>query len=162
VRVGPSPLKSILVGSTLVDRAAAVPAFIRLACFHCAKILRTPGLGLGHIDYSIFMNRVMKKYLIDDHLRRANLLTSRQQGVTPLFVEKLRRKTMINKAKLALIAAIAALSLALPAAALAQSAYTTGTAASRAAAGYPSRYGNGGGLYAYAPGHFTATPTRGR
>ena len=48
---------------------------------------------------------------------------------------------MINKAKLILIAAIAASSIALPAAALAQSAYTTGTAASRVAAGYPSPYG---------------------
>jgi len=48
---------------------------------------------------------------------------------------------MINKAKLTLIAAIAASSIALPAAALAQSAYTTGSAASRAAAGYPSPYG---------------------
>ena len=58
---------------------------------------------------------------------------------------------MINKIKLILIAAIAASSIALPAAALAQSAYTTGTAASRAAAGYSSPYGYGSGLYAYAP-----------
>ena len=58
------------------------------------------------------------------------------------------------------IAAIAASSIALPAAALAQSAYTTGSAASRAAAGYPSPYGYGSGLYAYAPGHFTATRPR--
>ena len=58
---------------------------------------------------------------------------------------------MINKVKLTLIAAIAASSIALPAAALAQSAYTTGTAASRAAAGYSSPYGYGSGLYAYAP-----------
>jgi hypothetical protein len=70
-----------------------------------------------------------------------------------LFAVKLRRKIMINKAKLTLIAAIAASSIALPAAALAQSAYTTGTAASRAAAGYPSPYGYGSGLYAYAPNH---------
>jgi hypothetical protein len=62
---------------------------------------------------------------------------------------------MITKAKLVLIAAIAASSIALPAAALAQSAYTTGSAASRVAAGYPSPYGSS--LYAYAPGHFTAT-----
>jgi hypothetical protein len=34
VRAGPSPLKSILVGSILVDRPAAVPAFIRFAHFH--------------------------------------------------------------------------------------------------------------------------------
>ena len=44
---------------------------------------------------------------------------------------------MISKAKLTLIAAIAASSIALPAAALAQSAYTTGSAASRAAARLP-------------------------
>ena len=60
---------------------------------------------------------------------------------------------MINKAKFILIAAIAASSIALPAAALAQSAYTTGSAASRAAAGYSSPYGYGNGLYAYAPAY---------
>ncbi|HWS09841.1 MAG TPA: hypothetical protein VN362_18535 [Xanthobacteraceae bacterium] len=59
---------------------------------------------------------------------------------------------MINKTKLALIAAVAALGIAMPAAAMAQSAYTTGSAASRAAAGYASPYG--GGLYAYAPGYW--------
>jgi hypothetical protein len=59
---------------------------------------------------------------------------------------------MINKTKLTLIAAVAALGIAMPAAAMAQSAYTTGSAASRLAAGYPSPYG--GGLYAYAPGYF--------
>ena len=108
------------------------------------------------------MNGVMKKYLIEDRLHRPHLLIIKQHGVTPLFVTKLRRKIMINKAKLTLIAAIAASSIALPAAALAQSAYTTGSAASRVAAGYPSPYGNGSGLYAYAPGHFSATPRRGR
>ena len=66
---------------------------------------------------------------------------------------------MINKTKLILIAGIAATSISLPAAAQAQSAYTSGTAASRAAAGYPSPYGYGG-LYDYAPGHFEATPPR--
>jgi hypothetical protein len=115
---------------------------------------------LGLIDYSFSANGAMKKYLIEDRLHRAHLLIAKQDGVTPLFVTKLRRKTMINKAKLTLIAAIAASSIALPAAALAQSAYTTGTAASRAAAGYPSPYGYGSGLYAYAPGHFTATSPR--
>jgi hypothetical protein len=104
------------------------------------------------------MNAVMKKYLIEDHLHRTHLPITEQHGVSPLFVTKLRRKIMINKAKLTLIAAIAASSIALPAAALAQSAYTTGTAASRVAAGYPSPYG--GGLYAYAPGHFEATAPR--
>jgi hypothetical protein len=114
--------------------------------------------GLDHFDYSISMNGVMKKYLIEDHLHRAHLPVTRQNGIAPLFAAKLRRKTMINKVKLTLIAAIAASSVALPAVALAQSTYTTGSAASRAAAGYPSPYG--GGLYAYAPGHFTATPPR--
>jgi hypothetical protein len=104
------------------------------------------------------MNGVMKKYLIEDHLHRAHFLIAKQHGVTSLFVSKLRRMTMINKAKLTLIAAIAASSLALPAAALAQSAYTTGTAASRVAAGYPSPYGSG--LYAYAPGHFAGNSPR--
>jgi hypothetical protein len=106
------------------------------------------------------MNGVIKNYLIEDHLHRTHLLLTKQHGVVPLFATKLRRKTMINQAKLILIAAIAASSIALPAAALAQSAYTTGTAASRAAAGYPSPYGYGSGLYAYAPGHYTATPPR--
>ena len=62
---------------------------------------------------------------------------------------------MINKATLTLIAATAALGIALPSVALAQSAYTTGTAANREAAGYPSPYGDsgnsGGGYYNYAP-----------
>lgn len=97
------------------------------------------------------MNAVIKKYLIEHNLRRTHLLIIKQHGVTPLFATKLRRKTMINKVKLILIAAIAASSIALPAAALAQSAYTTGTAASRAAAGYPSPYGYGSSLYDYAP-----------
>jgi hypothetical protein len=38
-------------------------------------------------------------------------------------------------------------------AALAQSAYTTGTIASSDRAGYPSAGGYGSGLYAYAPGY---------
>jgi hypothetical protein len=38
-------------------------------------------------------------------------------------------------------------------AALAQSAYTTGTIASSEAAGYPSPYGYGHRLYGYAPGY---------
>jgi hypothetical protein len=106
------------------------------------------------------MNGAIKKYLIEDRLHGTHLLITAQHGVVPLLAAKRRRKIMINRAKLTLVAAIAASSLALPAAALAQSAYTTGTAASRAAAGYPSPYGYGSGLYAYAPGHFTATPPR--
>src|ERR1700675_422836 len=108
------------------------------------------------------MNGVMKENLIEDDPHRTHLLIIKQHGVAPLSGMKLRRKTMINKAKLTLIAAIAASSIALPAAALAQSAYTTGTAASRSAAGYPSPYGYGSGLYDYAPGHITATPFQDR
>jgi hypothetical protein len=106
------------------------------------------------------MNEVIKKYLIEDHLHRSHLLIVKQHGVTPLFATKLGRRTMINKVKLKMIAAIAASSIALPAAALAQSAYTTGTAASSAAAGYPSSYGYEGVLYDDAPGYFAATPYR--
>jgi hypothetical protein len=102
------------------------------------------------------MNGVMKKYLIEECLQRTHLPITKQHGIGALFATELRRKIMINKAKLTLIAAVAASSIALPAAALAQSAYTSGSAASRVAAGYPSPYG--GGLYAYAPGHFAATP----
>ena len=58
---------------------------------------------------------------------------------------------MIDKTKLALIAAVTALGIAMPAAAMAQSDYTTGSAANRAAAGYPSPYGHS--LYDYAPGY---------
>ncbi len=62
------------------------------------------------------------------------------------------RMIMSNKAKLTLIAAITALGIALTTAASAQSAYTTGTAASRERAGYPSPYGYEG-FYAYVPGY---------
>ena len=53
---------------------------------------------------------------------------------------QLRRRTMISKLKLTVIAAVAALSIAVPTAAMAQSAYTTGTESNRVAAGYPSPY----------------------
>jgi len=69
---------------------------------------------------------------------------------------------MIDKAKLTLIAVIAAASIVLPATALAQSAYTTGTPASDAAAGYPSPYGSGSELYAYAPAHGFGRSAHGR
>jgi hypothetical protein len=49
---------------------------------------------------------------------------------------------MISKFKLTVIAAVAALSIAVPTAAMAQSAYTTGTESNRVAAGYPSPYNN--------------------
>ena len=65
---------------------------------------------------------------------------------------------MIDKTKIALIAAVAALGIAMPAAAMAQSAYTSGSAANRAAAGYSTPYG--GGLYAYAPGYFDHAQVR--
>jgi hypothetical protein len=55
---------------------------------------------------------------------------------------------MIKTWKVAVLAALTAASVASPA--LAQSAYTTGTATDRARAGYASPYGSG--FYAYAPG----------
>jgi hypothetical protein len=58
----------------------------------------------------------------------------------------MRRKTMIAKK----IIVATALLLGATSAALAQSAWTTGSAADRADAGYASPYGSG--LYAYAPG----------
>jgi hypothetical protein len=116
----------------------------------------------GNVDYSIFVNRVIKKYLVEitrtAHISRsANSVASPdyQRGVCLWFAVKRRRTIMIDKTKtkLALIATVAALGIAMPAAAMAQSAYTTGSAASRAAAGYSSPYGGGGGLYDYAPGY---------
>jgi hypothetical protein len=46
-------------------------------------------------------------------------------------------------------------------AALAQSAYTTGSIASSEHAGYPSVAPYGSGLYAYAPGYSASVPTPG-
>ena len=63
-------------------------------------------------------------------------------GIPPLFAMKVRRRIMVKKVKLTLIAGVAALSIALPTVAFAQSAYTTGTEASSVAAGYPSPYGS--------------------
>jgi hypothetical protein len=104
----------------------------------------------------------VKENLIEDHPHRPHLPIIEQHSVAALFATKLRRKIMINKAKLTLIAAIAAASIALPATAMAQSAYTTGSAASNAAAGYPSPYGYGSGLYAYAPDHVAPAHVHGR
>jgi hypothetical protein len=50
-------------------------------------------------------------------------------------------------------AAALLLLLSATSAAMAQSAYTTGTIASDEAAGYPSPYGTGSGYYAYFPGY---------
>jgi hypothetical protein len=60
---------------------------------------------------------------------------------------------MINNAKLTLIAALATFTTALSTAALAQSAYTTGTADSSAAAGLPTLYEYRSGVYDYALDH---------
>jgi hypothetical protein len=57
---------------------------------------------------------------------------------------------MNTKSKLTLIAAIIAVGLGAPAAAMAQSAWTTGTAANRVAAGFTSSYGRANGLNAFA------------
>jgi hypothetical protein len=63
-----------------------------------------------------------------------------------LVATELRRKTMTAKK----IIVAAALLLSATSAALAQSAWTTGSAADRERAGYASPYGSS--LYAYAPG----------
>ncbi|HTV30118.1 MAG TPA: hypothetical protein VMF32_20305 [Xanthobacteraceae bacterium] len=47
---------------------------------------------------------------------------------------------MISKFKLVVIAAVTALSIGVPTAAMAQSAWTTGTAANRAATGYETPF----------------------
>ncbi len=54
------------------------------------------------------------------------------------------------------IVVVMAFLLSATTATLAQSAYTTGSAAGNAAAGYPSPYGYGSGLYAYAPTYHVA------
>ena len=51
-----------------------------------------------------------------------------------------KEKIMISKFKLVVIAAVTALSIGVPTAALAQSAWTTGTASNRAAAGYAAQF----------------------
>jgi hypothetical protein len=65
-----------------------------------------------------------------------------------LFAAELLEMIMTTKKMIVTVALL----LGTTAAAMAQSAYTTGTAASNAAAGYPSPYGGYSGLYAYAPG----------
>ena len=57
---------------------------------------------------------------------------------------------MITRSKLALLAAIVAVGIGSPAAAMAQSAWTTGTASNQEAVGFASPYGSGSGLNAFA------------
>jgi hypothetical protein len=66
----------------------------------------------------------------------------------PLFARNVGERTMTAKK---IVLALALLLGTVPAA-MAQSAYTTGSVASNAAAGYPSPEGPGRQLYAYAPG----------
>lgn len=51
-----------------------------------------------------------------------------------------KEKIMISKFKIVVIAAVTALSIGVPTAALAQSAWTTGTASNKAAAGYETPF----------------------
>jgi hypothetical protein len=96
----------------------------------------------SHQDYSARMNSVIRNIALK--IACIELISLQQDD---------RRNTM-NKIKFTLIAAvIAALSIAAPAGAFAQSAWTTGSAAGNAAAGYASPYGNGYGFYDYAPGN---------
>ena len=89
-------------------------------------------------------------YLFECLLRQTHLLITKQDSAAPLLTVTIRGKTMLNRSQRTLIAVITAFGIASSGTALAQSAYTTGTEASSAAAGYPSPYG--GGPYAYAPG----------
>jgi hypothetical protein len=86
-------------------------------------------------------------------IANATVSPDRGQGFGALMRLLIRRNIMVNKAEFALVATIATLSIAAPAAGRAQSAYTTGTVESSQAAGYPSPSGYGGGLYAYVPGY---------
>jgi hypothetical protein len=96
-------------------------------------------------------------YLFECHPRRTHLLISKQDGAPPAFTVTIKGKLMINKPRRALIAIIiTAFGIASPVAALAQSAYTTGSEASDVAAGYPSPYHGSGSYYAYAPAPVTA------
>jgi hypothetical protein len=61
--------------------------------------------------------------------------------------------------KVRTIVAATVLFLSAAPAALAQSAYTSGTIAGSEAAGYPSVRGLGSGLYAYAPDHQSSVGT---
>jgi hypothetical protein len=79
---------------------------------------------------------------IECRLGGTHLRFIRQLGIPPLLVVKVRKRIMVKKIKLTLIAGVAALSVALPTVAFAQSAYTTGTESSSVAAGYPSPYGS--------------------
>jgi hypothetical protein len=81
------------------------------------------------------------------HAARAHLLVIKQQSVV-LWCFVNQETVMIKTWKVAILAALGAVSIASPA--LAQSAWTTGTAENRAKAGYETPYGNG--FYAYAPG----------
>ena len=51
-----------------------------------------------------------------------------------------KEKIMISKFKIVVIAAVTALSIGVPTAAMAQSAWTTGTASNKAAAGYETPF----------------------
>jgi hypothetical protein len=57
---------------------------------------------------------------------------------------------MTKLSRLALVATVAAAGVASPMVAMAQSAWTTGTASNREAAGYASPYGSGSGRQAFA------------
>jgi BA14K-like protein len=74
----------------------------------------------------------------------------KHDGAPPVFAVTNKGKIMTNKPRRAFIAIIVtAFGIASPVAAMAQSAYTSGSESSNVAAGYPSPYG-GNGYYAYA------------
>jgi hypothetical protein len=60
--------------------------------------------------------------------------------VEVILLSNKEKKIMISKFKLMVIAAVTALSIGVPTAAMAQSAWTTGTASNKAAAGYETPF----------------------
>jgi hypothetical protein len=131
--------------------------------------MRVWSKGWDNADYPRILNRVIKYIYLNvtwverifssssRTVRRTHLLIINRTVPRPVFSVTNKGKTMINMPQRALIAIIiTTFGIALPGAALAQSAYTTGTEASDVAAGYPSPYHGSGSYYAYAPAPVTA------
>jgi hypothetical protein len=81
-----------------------------------------------------YAERSEQNFPIEAGVHRAIYMTWKQ------FCYQTKEKVMISKFKLMVIAAVTALSIGVPTAAMAQSAWTTGTASNRAAAGYETPF----------------------
>jgi hypothetical protein len=126
---------------TIVDKEPTPAALVNAAAINHEHDFRPVNAGEPHSDRVTvaeprlfdFFERSDQRFLIE---ARSHRTIYRASG------HKLRRRTMISKLKITVIAAVAALSIAVPTAAMAQSAWSTGTAQNRAAAGYqvPNNY----------------------